>query len=144
MSVMTNTGLTSVHDDRDPNRLMALMGLMGLMTGDKSHGPRRDLHAGRALGPVRPGAARVARVRRRGPLDRFPLPKGHRPVAYYAVLAAKGFVPEEWLPGFGSYNSPLDPWPARGDRLPLRRRRLVGRDRRRPGPKPRGTNKADR
>jgi len=39
--------------------------------------------------------------------DRFLLSKGHGPMAYYAVLAAKGFIPSEWLETFGSYNSPL-------------------------------------
>ena len=39
--------------------------------------------------------------------DRFLLSKGHGPVAYYAVLAAKGFVPVDWLSSFGSYHSPL-------------------------------------
>ena len=34
-------------------------------------------------------------------------------MAYYAVLAAKGFVPVEWLPGFGSYDSPLGHHPDR-------------------------------
>lgn len=29
--------------------------------------------------------------------DRFLLSKGHGPGAYYAVLAAKGFIPEAWL-----------------------------------------------
>ena len=29
--------------------------------------------------------------------DRFLLSKGHGPMAYYAVLAAKGYFPEEWL-----------------------------------------------
>ena len=29
--------------------------------------------------------------------DRFLLSKGHGPAAYYAVLAAKGFSPAEWL-----------------------------------------------
>ncbi|HEY7042123.1 MAG TPA: transketolase, partial [Nocardioidaceae bacterium] len=39
--------------------------------------------------------------------DRFLLSKGHGPVAYYAVLAAKGFVPVDWLPQFGAFDSPL-------------------------------------
>src|SRR5215213_4186562 len=39
--------------------------------------------------------------------DRFLLSKGHGPMAYYAVLAAKGFFPVEWLPTFGQYHSPL-------------------------------------
>jgi len=45
--------------------------------------------------------------------DRFLLSKGHGPMAYYAVLAAKGFVPVEWLPGFGGYDSPLGHHPDR-------------------------------
>src|ERR671932_25444 len=39
--------------------------------------------------------------------DRFLLSKGHGPAAYYAVLAAKGFFPAEWLEQFGSFDSPL-------------------------------------
>lgn len=45
--------------------------------------------------------------------DRFLLSKGHGPAAYYAVLAAKGFVPVEWLDGFGSFDSPLGYHPDR-------------------------------
>lgn len=39
--------------------------------------------------------------------DRFLLSKGHGPAAYYAVLAAKGFIPPEWLDDMGSWDSPL-------------------------------------
>jgi transketolase len=39
--------------------------------------------------------------------DRFLLSKGHGPMAYYAVLVAKGYFPEEWLDDFGSFDSPL-------------------------------------
>jgi transketolase len=39
--------------------------------------------------------------------DRFLLSKGHGPAAYYAVLAAKGFFPVEWLDDMGSWDSPL-------------------------------------
>ncbi|MDT5032020.1 MAG: transketolase [Actinoplanes sp.] len=39
--------------------------------------------------------------------DRFLLSKGHGPAAYYAVLAAKGFIPIEWLDDLGGFNSPL-------------------------------------
>src|ERR1044072_2980160 len=39
--------------------------------------------------------------------DRFLLSKGHGPAAYYAVLAAKGFFPEEWLDDMGSWDTPL-------------------------------------
>jgi hypothetical protein len=45
--------------------------------------------------------------------DRFLLSKGHGPAAYYAVLAAKGFIPESWLAGFGSAGSPLGYHPDR-------------------------------
>jgi transketolase len=45
--------------------------------------------------------------------DRFLLSKGHGPAAYYAVLAAKGFVDVETLAGFGGFESPLGYHPDR-------------------------------
>ncbi len=45
--------------------------------------------------------------------DRFFLSKGHGPSAYYAVLAALGFVPVQWLAGFGGFDSPLGYHPDR-------------------------------
>lgn len=90
-----------------------LPALMGLMTGDEKHGPAATstldvlwvlYHRVLRVGPERtddPGR------------DRFLLSKGHGPMAYYAVLAAKGFVPVDWLPGFGSYDSPLGHHPDR-------------------------------
>ncbi|WP_433869583.1 thiamine pyrophosphate-dependent enzyme [Saccharopolyspora sp. CA-218241] len=39
--------------------------------------------------------------------DRFLLSKGHGPMAYYAVLAEKGFVPPEILGRWGGFDSPL-------------------------------------
>lgn len=39
--------------------------------------------------------------------DRFLLSKGHGPMAYYAVLAAKGFVSERQLSSFAAYDSTL-------------------------------------
>ncbi|MCP3818270.1 transketolase [Streptomyces sp. A3M-1-3] len=90
-----------------------LPALMGLMTGDEKHGPAATstLDAlwvlyDRVLG-VTPATAQSAQR------DRFLLSKGHGPMAYYAVLAAKGFFPVEWLPGFGSYDSPLGHHPDR-------------------------------
>ncbi|GGN95922.1 transketolase [Actinoplanes lobatus] len=44
---------------------------------------------------------------------RFLLSKGHGPAAYYAVLAAKGFIPEEWLDDMGGWDSPLGHHPDR-------------------------------
>lgn len=45
--------------------------------------------------------------------DRFLLSKGHGPMAYYAVLAAKGFIPVSWLDGYGRFDSPLGHHPDR-------------------------------
>jgi transketolase len=45
--------------------------------------------------------------------DRFLLSKGHGPGAYYAVLAAKGFFPAEWLDDLGGWDSPLGHHPDR-------------------------------
>jgi transketolase len=47
------------------------------------------------------------------PDDRFLLSKGHGPIAYYAVLAAKGVIPIEELAGFGSFDSRLGYHPDR-------------------------------
>ncbi|MGW3513163.1 transketolase [Streptomyces sp. NPDC000994] len=87
--------------------------LMGLMTGDEKHGPA----ATSTLDVLWVLYDRVLRVRpeqRDDPeRDRFLLSKGHGPMAYYAVLAAKGFVPVDWLPDFGAYDSPLGHHPDR-------------------------------
>jgi transketolase len=45
--------------------------------------------------------------------DRFLLSKGHGPAAYYAVLAAKGFIPAEWLDDLGGWRSRLGHHPDR-------------------------------
>ena len=45
--------------------------------------------------------------------DRFLLSKGHGPMAYYAVLAAKGILPIDALPTFGAFDSPLGHHPDR-------------------------------
>ena len=45
--------------------------------------------------------------------DRFLLSKGHGPAAYYAVLAAKGFVDAGSLAGFGGFESRLGYHPDR-------------------------------
>jgi transketolase len=45
--------------------------------------------------------------------DRFLLSKGHGPVAYYAVLAAKGFLDPELLANWGEVDSPLGYHPDR-------------------------------
>jgi transketolase len=45
--------------------------------------------------------------------DRFLLSKGHGPMAYYAVLAAKGLIGIDTLRTFGRYDSPLGYHPDR-------------------------------
>ena len=45
--------------------------------------------------------------------DRYLLSKGHGPAADYAVLAAKGFIPVDWLAGFGNGDSRLGHHPDR-------------------------------
>jgi transketolase len=45
--------------------------------------------------------------------DRFLLSKGHGPMSYYAVLAAKGFIQAETLTTFGAYDSLLGHHPDR-------------------------------
>jgi transketolase len=45
--------------------------------------------------------------------DRFLLSKGHGPMAFYAVLAAKGFVEPETLRTFARYDSPFGLHPDR-------------------------------
>jgi transketolase len=45
--------------------------------------------------------------------DRFLLSKGHGPAAFYAVLAAKGFVPHAWLDDMGGPDSRLGHHPDR-------------------------------
>ncbi|MFI8789273.1 transketolase [Streptomyces sp. NPDC055105] len=90
-----------------------LPALMERMNGDEKHGPA----ATSTLDVLWVLYDRVLRVTPDGARDperdRFLLSKGHGPMAYYAVLAAKGFVPEEWLPGFGAYDSPLGHHPDR-------------------------------
>lgn len=86
---------------------------MSLMTGDEKHGPA----ATSTLDALWVLYDRVLRVTPEtagdSDRDRFLLSKGHGPMAYYAVLTAKGFLPEDWLPGFGTFDSPLGHHPDR-------------------------------
>lgn len=91
-------------------RVAALMARMG---GAEKHGPS----ASSTLDVLRVLYERVLKVSpetTRSPgRDRFVLSKGHGPMAYYAVLAARGFFPASWLDGFGSFASPLGHHPDR-------------------------------
>src|SRR5512142_1947432 len=87
--------------------------LLRRITGDEKHGPSaystldvlwvlydRVLHVGPETvdDPER---------------DRFLLSKGHGPAAYYAVLAAKGFIPRDWLDDMAGPHSRLGRHPDR-------------------------------
>jgi transketolase len=104
------------HPARSPDAAFGyddLDRLMSVMTGDEKHDPAststldviwvlydRFLYVdpGRPDHPDR---------------DRFLLSKGHGPMAYYAVLAAQGFIDPELLGDFGSFDSILGHHPDR-------------------------------
>lgn len=91
----------------------ALDRLMSLMTGDEKHGPAATSTLD-ALWVLYERVLRISPATVHSPgRDRFLLSKGHGPMAYYAVLAARGFFDEELLTGFGSYESPLGHHPDR-------------------------------
>jgi len=87
--------------------------LMSLMSGDEKHGPA----ATSTLDVLWVLYDRVLDVSPQNMTepdrDRFYLSKGHGPMAYYAVLAAKGFFPESWLTDWASFDSPLGHHPDR-------------------------------
>ncbi|MEV4612952.1 thiamine pyrophosphate-dependent enzyme [Kitasatospora sp. NPDC049258] len=87
--------------------------LLSRMTGAEKHGPAATSTLD-ALWVLYDRVLRVtpATVEDRA-RDRFLLSKGHGPMAYYAVLAAKGFLPPELLASFGGYDSPLGHHPDR-------------------------------
>src|SRR6266568_1986499 len=94
-----------------------LPALMSLMTGDGKH----DQAATSTLDVLWVLYDRVLRVTPEtaddDSRDRFLLSKGHGPMAYYAVLAAKGFIDVDTLRTFGRYDSPLGHHPDR-NRVP--------------------------
>ena len=80
---------------------------MSLMTGDEKH----SAAATSTLDVIWTLYDQVLRI---GPdtvndprRDRFLLSKGHGPMAYYAVLAATGFIDLDTLTTFATYESPL-------------------------------------
>ena len=87
--------------------------LIALMTGDEKHGTSAHSTLD-VLWVLYDGILNVTPDTAEDPdRDRFLLSKGHGPMAYYAVLAAKGFIPTEVLPTFGTYDSPLGYHPDR-------------------------------
>ncbi|MEQ4207553.1 transketolase [Actinopolymorpha sp. B17G11] len=87
--------------------------LMTQMTGDEKHGSSATSTLD-VLWVLYDRVLRVSPTTVDDPSrDRFLLSKGHGPMAFYAVLAAKGFIPEDWLTGFGTLDSPLGHHPDR-------------------------------
>jgi len=90
-----------------------LPNLMARMTGDEKH----DWAAASTLDVLWVLYDRILRVTPATvddpDRDRFLLSKGHGPMAYYAVLAAKGFFPLDWLDTYATFASPLGNHPDR-------------------------------
>lgn len=90
-----------------------LPALIARMTGDEKH----DTAALSTLDVLWVLYDRILRVDAAWPddpgRDRFVLSKGHGPMAFYAVLAAKGFIDAEQLAGFGRFDSRLGRHPDR-------------------------------
>ena len=95
------------------NRYEDLPELMTRMTGDEKHAPSATSTLD-VLWSLYDRVLRVTPETVDAPdRDRFLLSKGHGPMAFYAVLAAKGFIPREWLDDFGRFDSPLGQHPDR-------------------------------
>jgi len=90
-----------------------LPGLMALMTADEKH----DLAAESTLDVLWVLYDRVLRINPARadaePRDRFYLSKGHGPMAFYAILTAKGFIDASELPRYGQFDSVLGQHPDR-------------------------------
>jgi len=98
---------------RGPYDFADIPSLISLMTGDEKHSSA----ATSTLDVTWVLYDRVLRIHPANPFDperdRFMLSKGHGPMAYYAVLAAKGFIPVETLRSFLAFDSPLGLHPDR-------------------------------
>src|SRR5262249_18595618 len=87
--------------------------LLALMTGDEKHDPS-SFSTLDVLWVLYDRVLRVDPERADDPeRDRFLLSKGHGPAAFYAVLAAKGFLSVETLATLGEFDSPLGHHPDR-------------------------------
>lgn len=105
MMLTTDAPPGATYDDLGP--------LMSLLTGDEKHSAAATSTLD-VLWVLYDRVLRVDPATVDDPArDRFYLSKGHGPMAYYATLAAKGFLPEEWLTGWASFDSPLGHHPDR-------------------------------
>lgn len=112
---MTNATTTSTTTPTTPTGggYERLRGLMSLMTGDEKH----SHSATSTLDVLWVLYDRILRIDPAAPdddaRDRFLLSRGHGPMAYYAVLAEKGFIDEDALRTWLRYNSHLGLHPDR-------------------------------
>jgi transketolase len=91
----------------------SLNGFMSAMTGDEKHSEAATSTLD-VLWTLYDRIMAVDAIDSTAPeRDRFYLSKGHGPMAYYAVLTAKGFLRPTDLEGFGSYDSILGHHPDR-------------------------------
>lgn len=93
--------------------LTLVRSLMARATGDEKH----EESSTSTLDALWVLYDRVLRIDPRVPdaedRDRFVLSKGHGPISLYAVLAAKGFFPPEWLDAFMDHGGRLGSHPDR-------------------------------
>ncbi|MGH3476688.1 MAG: transketolase, partial [Nocardioidaceae bacterium] len=105
MTVATLTPPTLGYGDLSP--------LIRLMSGDEKHEPSAHSTLD-VLWVLYDRILDVAPDRAHDPArDRFVLSKGHGPMAYFAILAAKGFLPVDTLETFTDAGSPLGTHPDR-------------------------------
>ena len=110
---MTDTTITSSPGSAAAPGYDNLPRLIALMTGDEKHSTSADSTLD-VLWVLYDRVLNVSPATVDDPdRDRFLLSKGHGPMSYYAVLAAKGFIPIETLATFGAYDSPLGHHPDR-------------------------------
>ncbi len=99
--------------DTTTDRLAHVRALMARTTGDEKH----EESSTSTLDPLWVLYDRVLHVDPADPRaegrDRFILSKGHGPATFYAILAAKGFFPEDWLDRFMDHGGKLGSHPDR-------------------------------
>jgi len=99
--------------DTVTDRIAHVRELLALATGDEKH----EESSTSTLDVTWVLYDEVLRVDPANPMweerDRFILSKGHGPAAYYSILAAQGFFPESWLPGFLTWGNALGSHPDR-------------------------------
>lgn len=106
-------GSDSTTRDTDEYGYDDLRALMSRQTGDEKH-DRAATSTLDALWVLYDKVLRVSPATAEDDeRDRFYLSKGHGPMAYYAVLAAKGFFSADLLDGFGGFDSILGQHPDR-------------------------------